>query len=59
LSVKSIASYASLVAPICSTAGMPIPRRTSSRSPKGLGRCSAELSSSADSRIFVESSKAI
>lgn len=53
LSVKSIISKASRVAAKCSMAGMAKPRKTISRSPSGLGRCSAKPSSSADILIII------
>ena len=54
LSLKSIVSKASLVTAKCSMAGMASPRNTSSRSPSGLGRCSAWLNISADNLIFAD-----
>jgi hypothetical protein len=51
LSLKSMASNWSRVTAKCSIAGTASPLRTSSRSPKGLGRCSARPSISADNLI--------
>lgn len=52
LSVKSMASWASLVTAKCSIAGMAKPRSTISRSPNGFVRCSAEPKSSADNLMI-------